>query len=281
VLWFAGAGIAQHVFDEMKELAIGTCGERIPFLTGFGSTETAPCALVRTWETAMASNMGVPVAGMELKLVPSEGKLEARVKGPNITPGYWRQPALTAVAFDEEGFYRLGDAFKFADPDDPVQGLLFDGRITEDFKLATGTWVNIGALRAQVIKHLAPFVQDVVISGPNRNTIGIMIFPNIDACRRLASHLPADAPPFEVLHDPRARAKIHFLLGTLAKQSTGSSNRVCRALLMAEEPSLDLGEITDKGSINQRAVLRHRAALVEELHANPPSSRVIVVDDDL
>jgi feruloyl-CoA synthase len=281
VLWFAGAGIAQHVFDEMKELAVQTCGERILFLTGFGSTETAPCALVRTWETAMAANMGVPVDGLELKLVPSEGKLEARVKGPNITPGYWRQPELTAAAFDEDGFYRLGDTFKFADPHDPAQGLLFDGRLAEDFKLATGTWVNIGELRVQVIMHLAPFVQDVVISGPNRNTIGIMIFPNINACRRLATHLPADAPPFEVLHDPRVRGEIHFLLGTLAKQSTGSSNRICRAIFLAEEPSIDLGEVTDKGSINQRAVLRHRAALVEELHANPPSSRVIVVDNDL
>ena len=281
VLWFAGAGIAQNVFDEMKELAIQASGERILFLTGFGSTETAPCALVRTWETATAENMGVPVNGLELKLVPHEGKVEARVKGPNITPGYWRQPELTAAAFDEEGFYRLGDAFKFADPDDPKQGLLFDGRIAEDFKLSTGTWANVGFLRANIIKHLAPYVQDVVISGPNRDAIGIMIFANIEACRRLAAHLPADARPVEILLDPRVREEIQFRLGTLAKQSTGSSNRVGRAMLLTEAPSLDVGEITDKGSINQRIVLEHRAALADELHANPPSSRVIVVDDEL
>ncbi len=154
MLWFAGAGIAQHVFDEIQRLAVETCGERILFLTGFGSTETAPFALARTWATDNAANMGLPAAGMELKLVPFEGKLEARVRGPNITPGYWRQPEFTAQAFDEEGFYRLGDTFKFADPDDPKQGLLFDGRIAEDFKLSTGTWVSVGPLRARVHRRL-------------------------------------------------------------------------------------------------------------------------------
>ncbi len=279
VLWFAGAGIAQHVFDEIKELAIKTCGERILFLTGFGATETAPCALARTWDTELAANMGLPVPGLELKLVPSEGKLEARVKGPNVTPGYWRQPELNAAAFDEEGFYRLGDAFKFADPDDPAQGLLFDGRTAEDFKLSSGTWVNTGALRLQIIRALAPLAQDVVVSGPDRDAIGILIFANVDACRQFATDLDAAAAPQEVLSNSGVRETIRERLVALAKLSTGGSNRVCRAMVLIDPPSLDLGEITDKGSINQRIVLRHRAALVERLHAKVPAPDVIVVDD--
>lgn len=280
VLWFAGAGIAQHVFDEMKELAIKTCGERILFLTGFGATETAPCALVRSWDATAAANVGVPVIGLDFKLVPGEAKLEGRVRGPNVTPGYWRQPDLTAAAFDDEGFYKLGDAFKFADPLDPEQGLLFDGRTAEDFKLATGTWVNVGPLRAHIIEHLAPFVRDVVISGPNRDEIGVLVFVDIEFCRRLAASPAADAPVADVLGDARVRAEFQFLLDRLATHATGSSNRVCRAMLMTVPPSLDVGEITDKGSINQRIVLRHRADLVEELHASAPSARVITINHD-
>ncbi|HWP27868.1 MAG TPA: feruloyl-CoA synthase [Xanthobacteraceae bacterium] len=279
VLWFAGAGIAQHVFDEIKELAIKTCGERILFLTGFGATETAPCALARTWEAELAANMGLPVPGLELKLVPTEGKLEARVKGPNVTPGYWRQPELDAAAFDAEGFYRLGDAFKFADPDDPTQGLLFDGRTAEDFKLSSGTWVNTGPLRLQIISALAPLAQDVVVSGPDRDAIGILIFANLEACRPFAADLGADAPADAVLNSGGVRTAIRERLAALAKLSTGGSNRVCRAMVLIEPPSLDAGEITDKGSINQRMVLRRRAALVERLHATPPSPDVILLDD--
>jgi feruloyl-CoA synthase len=279
VLWFAGAGIAQHVFDEIKELAIETCGERILFLTGFGATETAPCALVRTWEAKLAANMGLPVPGLELKLVPSEGKLEARVKGPNVTPGYWRQPELNAAAFDEDGFYRLGDAFKFADPDDPAEGLLFDGRTAEDFKLSSGTWVNTGPLRLQLLEALAPLAQDVVVSGPDRNEIGILIFSNIDACRRFATNIDAGATAEQVVNNSGVREAVRERLVALAKLSTGGSNRVCRAMVMVEPPSLDVGEITDKGSINQRIVLRHRAALVTRLHAKAPSADVIVIDD--
>ena len=186
MLWFAGAALAQPVFDEMKELAIKTCGERILFLTGLGSTETAPFAMARVWESANSTNMGLPPPGSELKLVPMEGKLDARVRGPHITPGYWRQPELTAKAFDEEGFYRLGDALKFEDPANPGQGLLFDGRIAEDFKLATGTWVSVGPLRARLVEHFAPYAKDVVIAGADRDEIGVLIFPDIAACRELA-----------------------------------------------------------------------------------------------
>jgi len=279
VLWFAGAGIAQHVFDEIQRLAVETCGERILFLTGFGSTETAPCALARTWATENAANMGLPAAGMELKLVPFEGKLEARVRGPNITPGYWRQPEFTAQAFDEEGFYRLGDTFKFADPSDPKQGLLFDGRIAEDFKLSTGTWVSVGPLRAQFVNACAPYVRDVVFAGRDRDDITALVFPDVEACRKLGPHKPADAPAAEIVERFEVRQHFAALLSQMARASTGSSNRIARIILCTEPPSMDKGEMTDKGSINQRAVLSNRATLVEELYADEESPRVIKSED--
>ena len=278
VLWFAGAGIAQHVFDEIQELAVQACGERILFLTGFGSTETAPEALARTWHADNAANMGLPAAGMELKLVPNEGKLEARVRGHNITPGYWRQPEFTAQAFDEEGFYRLGDAFKFADPADPRQGLLFDGRIAEDFKLSTGTWVSVGPLRARFIDACVPYVRDVVLAGPDRNEIGALVFPDMVACRGLAG-LGTDAPPSAIVAHEKVRSTFAAALKKLAAQSSGSSTRVTRALLLEEPPSMDKAEMTDKGSINQRAVLSNRAAFVDELFASALSPRVIALQE--
>ncbi|MPZ59551.1 MAG: AMP-binding protein [Rhizobiales bacterium] len=279
VLWFAGAALAQPLFDEMKELALLTCGERILFLTGLGSTETAPYALGRLWDSENSSNMGLPPPGVELKLVPMDGKLDARLRGPNITPGYWREPELTAKAFDEEGYYRLGDALKFDDPDEPGKGLLFDGRTAEDFKLASGTWVSVGPLRARVVEHLAPYVKDAVIAGADRDDIGVLLFPDLDACRGLAAGIAADAPIADVLGDPRVRDAIRDRLTSLARQSTGGSNRVCRAILPETPPSLDVGEATDKGSLNQGMVLRHRAALVQELYAAPPSARVISLND--
>jgi len=245
-LWFAGAGVAQHVFEEYKRLSRKTCGEEVLFLTGLGSTETAPYAMSRTWASDDASNMGVPPPGGEIKLVPMDGKYEARVKGPHITPGYWRQPELTRQAFDEDGWYRLGDSFVF---DSPEKGLLFRGRISEDFKLATGTWVHVGPLRARIIEHFAPLVRDVVIAGEGRSEIGALLFLSGNAS----------------LADLRAR------LASLP--NTGSSNRVARAIVLEEPPSLDAGEMTDKGSINQRAVLKRRAALVDELYSN--SERVL------
>jgi feruloyl-CoA synthase len=277
VLWFAGAGISQTVFDEIKRLAVETCGERIAFLTGFGATETAPCALARTFESEAAANMGVPAPGLTLKLVPHEGKLEARVKGPNVTPGYWRAPALTAQAFDTEGFYRLGDTFTFADPADPSRGLLFGGRIAEDFKLATGTWVNVGPLRAAVMEALAPLARDVVIAGLDRPDIGLLVFPDTEACRRFLSHPASDAAA--LIRDPGILGEFRGRLTRLAATATGSSNRVARALLLAEPPSLDAGEITDKGSLNQRAVLARRAGEVEALYAAPPAPDVIRVEE--
>ena len=252
-LWFAGAGVSQHVFDEYKRLSVEACGEQVLFLTGLGSTETAPHTLGRTWDTDDASNMGVPTPGTEVKLVPIEGKYEMRLKGPHITPGYWRQPELTRQAFDDEGYYRLGDAFVPADPADFQKGLLFRGRISEDFKLATGTWVHVGALRAAFVQHFAPLVRDVVIAGDGRSEPGALIFP-------------IEKPDREILRER---------LRTFASKSTGSSNLIRRAIILEEPPSLDAGEMTDKGSINQRAVLRRRAALVEELYREPPGEEVL------
>jgi feruloyl-CoA synthase len=272
VLWFAGAALSQSVFDEMQELALASCGERIMFLTGLGSTESAPMAIARMWQSKDSTNMGVPVPGVALKLVPTAGKLEARLKGPNILPGYWRHPELTAAAFDEDGYYRLGDALRFADPADPREGLLFNGRIAEDFKLATGTWVHVGPLRASLLAALEPYARDVVITGANCDEIGALIFPNLDACRALAG----DAT--DLTADARVCEAFRTRLDAFAKTSTGSSNRVCRAILLAEPPSLDAGEMTDKGSINQRAVLERRAATVAELYAPTPSSRVLAID---
>jgi feruloyl-CoA synthase len=253
VLWFAGAALPQHVYDEVRELALAERGEPLPFLTGLGSTETAPMTLGRMFEADDASNMGVPAPGVELKMLPFEGKYEMRVRGPHITPGYWRQPELTAQAFDEEGWYRLGDAFAFADPADAGKGLLFRGRIAEDFKLATGTWVHVGPLRARFLAHFAPLVRDVVIAGEGRGELAALVFPSGEF----------------------SREKFGALCRTF--EGTGSSGRIARALVLDEPPSLDAGEVTDKGSINQRAVLARRAAQVEALYAAYPGPEVIGV----
>jgi feruloyl-CoA synthase len=279
IMFYAGAGMAQHIADELQQLAIATCGERILLITSLGSTETAPMAVIRTWESERASNVGLPAVGMELKLVPNDGKFEARMRGPNITPGYWRQPELTAAAFDEDGFYRMGDALRFADPDNPGHGLLFDGRIAEDFKLATGTWVSLGAVRAGFIDHFAPYVRDVVLAGADRDNIAALVFPDVEACRRLAPELSTDASGPVILADARVIKEFEFLLRTLAAKSTGSSNRVCRAILLSDLPSLDAGEMTDKGSINQRAVLKHRATLVDALYTHPKPAQVLAIQE--
>jgi feruloyl-CoA synthase len=276
VLFYAGATLAQHVLDALQDLAVKTTGERIIFLSSLGSTETAPAALACTWECERSGNIGLPLPGVELKLVPREDKLEARLKGANITPGYWRAPALTADAFDAEGFYKIGDALKFEDPADPAKGLLFDGRLAEDFKLATGTWVSVGPLRASFIAHFAPLVRDVVLAGADRDEVTALVFPDLDACRKAAPSLAAKIPAQILLADPGVMVAFTRLLDSFFVASTGTSSRITRAILLAEPPSLDIGEMTDKGSINQHAVLAHRAALVEELYAEPPPPHVIV-----
>ena len=277
MLFYAGAGLSQHGWDALERLATETCGERILMITGLGATETAPSVTFANWEAGRSGVIGLPAPGQEVKLVPTGAKLEIRVRGPNITPGYWRAPERTRVAFDEQGYYRMGDAVRFVDPSDPQQGLLFDGRIAEDFKLATGTWVSVGPMRAHFLTACAPFVQDVVIAGPDRDEVAVLIFPNVDACRALSQSAGA-ATANVVLDHPAVRARFRALLDQLAADATGSANRIVRAIVLDTPPSLDAGEITDKGSINQRAVLAHRAALVEELYCDPPSARTIVVN---
>lgn len=269
VMYYAGAGLSQPVWDELERLAVETCGERILMLTGLGSTETAPHALFAN-EAGHAGMVGLPAPGVELKLVPNEGKLDARLRGPHITPGYWRQDGLTRAAFDEEGFYKLGDALRFVDENNPQRGFMFDGRLAEDFKLATGTWVSVGPLRARVLSHFRPYVQDVAVAGHDRDYVAVLIFPDMSACRRIAAGCVASAEPAELLESAAVRSVFTSLLKEFARTATGSSNRIVSAILLDQPPSIDAHEVTDKGSLNQGAVLRNRAALVEELYRGSP-----------
>jgi feruloyl-CoA synthase len=281
MLLYAGAGMSQHVWDALEEISALTCGERVPLITGLGSTETAPFALCGNWDTGgRAGVIGLPAPGLEVKLVPSGEKTEIRVRGPNVTPGYWREEALTRAAFDEEGYYRMGDAAKFVEPADPLKGLLFDGRLSEDFKLSTGTWVNVGAIRAKLILQGAPCVRDVVVAGHDRDDIRVLVFPDLAACRKLCSELPEVAPAADVLAHEAVRSFFKALLSRLAAESTGSSNHLARALLLEAPPSIDAHEVTDKGSINQRAVLGNRGGLVDELYLAPDSPRVLAPGTD-
>lgn len=274
-LFFAGAGLPPHVWEALDELAIDTIGARIPILTGLGATESSPFSLCCTPATTGSGRVGVPVMGNLLKIVPVDGKMEARVKGPNITPGYWRQPDVTAKAFDEEGYYRFGDALRFVDEADIAKGFWFDGRITEDFKLSSGTWVSVGPMRARLVAACAPLVRDCVLAGPDRNELTAILIIDPQACRTLAG-LPATATLTDIARHPAVRAALQTSLDRLAAEPGGSSTRVRRALVLESAPSIDTGEITDKGSINQRAVLAHRLAEVAALYADPPPPEVIV-----
>jgi feruloyl-CoA synthase len=270
---YAGAGLSQAVWDQLDRLAAETVGERIPIITGLGMTETAPCCtFALRYDTLRSGHIGLPCPGVEVKLLrdASEGdgphaKTEVRFRGPNVMPGYWREPALTAAAFDDEGYYRTGDAVRWVDAAEPRRGLLFDGRLAEDFKLDTGTFVSVGPLRAKVVAEGAPCVQDVVVAGLNRAEIALLVFPRLDECRKLAA-LGDETAPDAVLHHPAVRAFFQGMVDRLWRAGTGSANRVARALVMAEPPSIDKGELTDKGSINQRAVLSQRAALVDAIY---------------
>ena len=274
MLFFAGAGLSQPVWDQLDRMAERACGERIRMLTGLGMTETAPFAICANGADVKSGHIGLPAPGITLKLVPVDGKLEVRYAGPNVTPGYWRAPAQTAESFDAEGYYASGDALKLIDPTQPQLGFAFDGRIAEDFKLATGTFVSVGPLRDKVIKAGSPCVQDVVVAGINRNEIGLLIFPRLDACRELAGMAP-NTPTLDVLAAAPVRAFFQRLADALYRSGTGSATRVARCLLLVDPPSIDRGEITDKGSINQRAVLTHRDALVEHLYAGGDSSVIL------
>jgi feruloyl-CoA synthase len=238
-----------------------TVGERIQWMTGLGSTETGPFAMYCRPDACGSGIVGLPVSGVEVKAAPVDGKLEARVRSASTTPGYWRDPAQTAALYDDEGFLRMGDALVWLDENDRSRGFRFDGRIAEDFKLATGTWVSVGPLRAHLVQRLGRWVRDVVIAAPDRDFLGVLALP---------------AHP-DIPNDGEACAALHSALAELAAEATGSSRRVHRLAWLTASLSVDAGEITDKGSINQRAVLRRNATLVERLYAEMPAEDVIVV----
>jgi feruloyl-CoA synthase len=262
--FYAGAALPQNLWDALEELSIKTVGRALPMVSAWGSTETSPLATDCHFQANRSGNIGVPISGTELKLVPSGDKLEVRVRGPNVTPGYWKAPELTAQAFDEEGFYLIGDAVKFADPLRPELGLFFDGRVAEDFKLNSGTWVSVGTLRVAGIAALAPLAQDIVVTGHGGDEVRFLVFPNVAACRAHAG-LPDSASADDVIAHEKVRSDIGQGLAKLKAQSGNSSGHATRALLLAEPASVDGGEITDKGYINQRAVLTRRAAALAVL----------------
>jgi feruloyl-CoA synthase len=275
-MFFSGAALSPYVWNSLDELAVQETGSRVPMLTGLGATETAPFFMSVKPSTSRSGHVGLPVPGNDAKLVPDNGKLEVRAKGPNVTPGYWRQPELTRAAFDEEGFYKFGDALKPADVNNLEAGFDFDGRIAEDFKLASGTWVSVGPLRARFIAACAPLVRDVVIAGINRDEISALVIPDLDGCRLINPALPPDdiaAAANDTLVLTAFRERFQKLLAS----ATGSSTRIARAILIDKPLSIDRGEVTDKGSINQRAVLEHRAGLIDELYSPTPSARVITL----
>jgi feruloyl-CoA synthase len=267
LLFYAAAGLRSEVADAFQQLAIATVGRAIPWVTGLGATETAPAAMFTGPLRSTAAHVGVPIRGVQLKAVPVDGRLEARVKGPNVTPGYWGNAALTKAAFDDEGYYRMGDAIAPVDSSDLTRGFVFQGRLNEDFKLSTGTWVRVGAVRARLLAAAGDLVQDVVITGHGRDDVGALLFPSAQACRALAG-AGADVAMRDVLADARVREAMCARLDAYNAAHPGSSTAIRRARLLETPPSLEMKEITDKGSLNQRAVLTHRAAVVDDLYAS-------------
>lgn len=265
MLMYAGAGMAQHTWDSLMELSKHAGGEPVHIGTGLGSTETAPFSLYCTEPQDKPGNIGIPAQGITLKLVPLEDKFELRLKGPNVTPGYWRSPKLTAAAFDDEGFYMIGDAVKFAVDRDPRHGFFFDGRTAENFKLQTGTWVAVGKLRAQLVDQFGGLIRDAVITGADREELGALVVPFFPALRKLVAD-SEDMSDAEILQRPEVRAALAEKLGAHASSASGSATRVMRILPLKEAPRFERGEVTDKGSINQRAMLSHRADLVAALY---------------
>jgi feruloyl-CoA synthase len=277
LIFYAGAALSQDVWERLEALSVATLGRRVVTTSSWGSTETAPLTTAAHFITERAGVIGLPVPGVTIKMVPSGSKLELRVKGPHVTPGYLHRPDLTAEAFDEEGFYRIGDAGRFADPADPAKGLVFDGRIAEDFKLATGTWVHVGALRVAALAAVSPVLHDAVVAGHDRDYVGLLAWLSEAGCKARCSH-PDGHDSLAAL--ARCADVIEHVRRTLTEynaEQPGASTRIGRVLLTADPPSIDAGEITDKGYINQRCALERRAAMVERLYAEPPDPDVIVV----
>ncbi|MHA6195476.1 feruloyl-CoA synthase [Pseudomonas wadenswilerensis] len=265
LFFFAAAGLSQSIWDRLDRVAEQHCGERIRMMAGLGMTEAAPSCTFTTGPLSMAGYIGLPAPGCEVKLVPLGDKLEGRFRGPHIMPGYWRAAQQTAEVFDDEGFYCSGDALKLADPGQSQLGLMFDGRIAEDFKLSSGVFVSVGPLRNRAVLEGSPYVQDIVVTAPDRECLGLLVFPRLPECRQLAG-LAADASDAEVLASTPVRAWFAAWLERLNGDAQGNASRLEWLSLQVEAPSIDQGEITDKGSINQRAVLQRRAAAVEALY---------------
>lgn len=269
---YAGAALPKSLWDRFNTLSRRERGAAVPILAGWGLTETAPTVTKVHYPTERSGNIGLPIPGTELKLVPSGDKIEMRVRGPNVTPGYWRDPAATRAAFDAEGWFITGDACRPEDPEDLSRGLLFDGRTAENFKLSSGTWVTVGMLRLAAINAGSPVIEDAVVTGQDRDEIGLLVFLNVEACRQLCGLLPLS----ELAATPAVRAAVAAALATLNAPGRGSSMRVARALILTEPASIDAGELTDKGYLNQRRVLARREALVERLYADPPAPDIIL-----
>ncbi|MCD2172223.1 feruloyl-CoA synthase [Rhizobium sp. C4] len=274
-IYYGGAVLHEHIWDELDRLALETVGARIMIASGLGCTEAGPVPASANWDPQRKAVVGLPVPGIEIKVAPVQGKLEFRLKGACVTPGYWKNPDLTKAAFDEDGFYKTGDAVQFLDPDHPEKGLRFDGRIAENFKIANGTWVHVGDLRVKIVDALAPLIVDAVITAPNRDYLGAILFPNADACRNLAG-LGDDASVEAVLSAPAVVDKLQSGLDALARSASGAANTVQRMIVTAEPATLDTGELTDKRSISQRAVLERRVDLVESLYLEAAGAGVLV-----
>ncbi len=278
LIFYAGAALPQNLWEKLEALSIRALGYRVRMVSSWGSTETSPAVTNVHFDIEGAGNIGLPVPGCELKMIPNGGKLELRIRGTNVTPGYYKRDDLTRAAFDEDGFYMIGDAGKLADPNDPAKGIVFDGRVAEDFKLMSGTWVGVGALRLAVLDAAAPILQDAVITGHDREEVGLLGFASQPGCLRLCPDAAPDTPLKDLIARPEVRDRLAAAMKSLAAQGKGSSHRVARALLMAEPPSIDANEITDKGYINQRAVLTKRAAQVERLYAANRDPEVVRLD---
>ncbi len=276
IMAYGGARLPDDLYERMQALAVKTTGERIVFYTGWGSTETAPTSTGTYWNTERVGLIGLPFPGVELKMVPTGGKYELRLRGINVMPGYFGQPELTKKAFDEEGFYCIGDAGVFVDPADPAQGIIFAGRVVEDFKLTTGTFVHVGSLRTDAIAAATPAIHDALVTGQDRGYVGLLAWPNLHACRQLVGN--PEATFEDVVKHPAVIDCVRRGLEAHNKECEGAtSRRIGRVMLMVEPPSIDGHELTDKGYISQRAGLERRAALVERLYAATPDSDVIVL----
>jgi feruloyl-CoA synthase len=277
MIFYAGAALPQDLWERLEQVAIQATGKKVIMTSSWGSTETSPLATAAHFPLEKAGVIGIPCPGVTLKMLPNGDSYELRVKGPNVTPGYFRRPDLTAAAFDEDGYYLIGDAGRFVDADDPSKGISFDGRVAEDFKLASGTWVRVGLLRVAALAAVAPVLQFALVTGHDREYVGILGWPNIAVCKKLCEGLDEDVSREILLQHPAVEAHLRQALTRFNSEQQGSSTRIARIMLMSEPPDSDANEITDKGYINQRAALLRRKGLVEELYAEGPGDGVIVL----